>query len=91
MATARASVADIRPWQLGQPREQLSPPTLSRANVIFLEQLSLSAALPCGRHYFSPHKWLPKIADFRDTAALSFCFEGVKNEIQNTMVYEIEL
>ena len=37
-----------------------SPPQLSRANVVFLEQLSFSAALPCGRHYFSPHKMAAK-------------------------------
>ena len=37
-----------------------SPPQLSRANVIVLEQLSFSAALPCGRHYFSPHKMAAK-------------------------------
>ena len=30
MATAHASVADIRPWQLGQPREQLHPQAESR-------------------------------------------------------------
>ena len=29
---------------------------LSRANVAFVEQLSFPAALPCGRHYFSPNK-----------------------------------
>ena len=33
-----------------------SPLELSRENVVFLEQLSFYAALPCGRHYFSPHK-----------------------------------
>ena len=47
-----------------------SPPRLSRANVFFLEQLTFSAALPCGRHYFSHTKWLPIITDYRDTAAL---------------------
>ena len=26
-------------------------------------------ALPCGSHYFSHTKWLPKITDYRDTAA----------------------
>ena len=48
MAIARASVANIRPWQLRQPREQLRCPS-------WVEQLSFSAVLPCGRHYF-PHK-----------------------------------
>ena len=33
---------------------------LSRVNVVFLEQLSISAALPCGRHYFSPHEMATK-------------------------------
>ena len=47
-----------------------SPPQLSRANIIFLEQSSFSAALPCGRHYIPHTKWLPKITDYRDTAAL---------------------
>ena len=37
-----------------------SPAKLSRENVFFLEQLSFSAALPYGRHYFSHTKWLPK-------------------------------
>ena len=37
-----------------------SPPKMSRENVVFLEQLSFSAALPCGRHYFSPHKMAAK-------------------------------
>ena len=34
-----------------------------RAIVVFF-------ALPSGRHYFSHTKWLPKITDYRDTAAL---------------------
>ena len=37
-----------------------SPPQPSRANIVFLEQLSFSAALPSGRHYFSPHKMAAK-------------------------------
>ena len=37
-----------------------SAPQLSRANVIFLKQLLFTAALPCGRHYFSPHKMAAK-------------------------------
>ena len=65
MATAHASVADIRPWQLGQPREQLHYPS-------WVEKMSFSAALPCGRHYFSPHKMAAKITNYRDTAALKF-------------------
>ena len=48
-----------------------SPPQLSRANVIFLEHLSFSVALPCGHQYFSHTKWLPKLTDYRDTAALT--------------------
>ena len=48
-----------------------SLPQLSRANVVFLEQLLFSTALPCGRHYFSHTKWLPKITNYRDTAALN--------------------
>ena len=47
-----------------------SLPKLSRANVVFLEHLSFSAALPYGRHYFPHTKWLPKITDYHDTAAL---------------------
>ena len=39
MATDRASVADIRPWQLGQPRKQLRPPRR-------IEQMSFSAVCP---------------------------------------------
>ena len=39
----------------------------------FLEKLSFSAGLPCGRHYFPHIKWLPKITDYRDTAALRLC------------------
>ena len=53
MATASASVADIRPWQLSQPREQLRRPS-------WVEQVSFSAVLPCGRHYYSPHKMAEK-------------------------------
>ena len=37
-----------------------SPAKLSRENVVFLEQVSFSASLPCGRHYFSPHKMAAK-------------------------------
>ena len=37
-----------------------SPPKLSRANVIFLQRMSFSAAFPCGRYYFSPHKMADK-------------------------------
>ena len=37
-----------------------SPAKLSREKVVFLEQLSFSAALSCGRHYFSPHKMAAK-------------------------------
>ena len=33
-----------------------SPSKLSRVIVVFLEQLSFSAAVPCGRHYFSHHR-----------------------------------
>ena len=53
MATAHASVADITPWQLGQPREQLHRPS-------WVEKMSFSAALPCGHHYVSPHKMAAK-------------------------------
>ena len=35
-------------------------PKPCRANVIFLEQLSFSAAFPLGRHCFSPHKMAAK-------------------------------
>ena len=48
MAIARANVVGTGPWQLGQPRKQLHRPG-------WVEQISFSAALPCGRHYFSPH------------------------------------
>ena len=81
MATARASVADIR-----QSAARIaSPPQLSRANVVFLEQLLFSAALPCGRHYFSHTKWLPKITDYRDTAALSLA----NDFLQRTLMFQI--
>ena len=36
----------------------------------FPRAIVISAALRCGRHYFSHTKWLPKITDYRDTAAL---------------------
>ena len=70
MATACASVADIRPWQLGQPREELHHPRR-------VEQKSFSSR-KCRFPWPSlvaaiifPHtKWLPKITDYRDTAAL---------------------
>ena len=59
-ATARANVADIK-TTTGRSAAQITlPPKLSLANVVFLEQLSFSAALPCGRHYFSPHKMAAK-------------------------------
>ena len=57
MAIVSANVADIRPWQLGQRREQLHRPS-------WVEQMPFSsmfsAALPCSRHYFSPHKMAAK-------------------------------
>ena len=53
MAIVRANVADIRPWQLGQPREQLHRP--SRIEQMPFSSM-FSAALPCSRHYFSPRK-----------------------------------
>ena len=62
MAAAHASVADIRPWKFSQPCEQLRRPR-------WVEQMSFSAALPGGRHYFSPHKMAEKITDYRYTAA----------------------
>ena len=39
MVTDHASVADIRPWQLGQPRKQLRPPRR-------IEQMSFSVVCP---------------------------------------------
>ena len=69
MATAHASVANIRPWQLGQPREQLH-----RGR--WVEKMSFSSIYcrflrPClVAALFSPTKWLPKITEYRDTAAL---------------------
>ena len=60
MATARAIVADIRPWQLRSAARTASPPKLSRENVVFLQKMSFSAAFSCGRHYFSPHKMVAK-------------------------------
>ena len=33
---------------------------LGRENVVFLQKMSFSAAFPCGRHYFSPHKMAAK-------------------------------
>ena len=73
MATARASVADIRSWLLGQPREQLHRPTwvaqMSFSSRKFrFPRPSLVAAI------IFPHtKWLPKITYYRDTAALRRC------------------
>ena len=71
MATAHASVADIRPWQLGQPREQLHHPS-------WVEKMSFSSSNCCFPRpclvaaIIFPHtKWLPKITDYRDTAALN--------------------
>ena len=71
MATAHASVADITPWQLGQPRAQLHPPSC-------VEKMSFSSSncrfpRPClvAAIIFSHTKWLPKITDYRDTAALT--------------------
>ena len=68
MATARASVADVRPWrQLGQPRKDLSRPRP-------VEQMSFSAVLPpTVVAIIFPHtKWLKKITDYRGTADWSF-------------------
>ena len=48
-----------------------SPPQLSRENVVFLEQLSFSAALLVAAIIFPHTKWLPKITDYRGTAALT--------------------
>ena len=50
-----------------------SPPQLSRANVVFLKQLSFSAALPVVAIIFPHTEWLSKITDYRDTAALRAC------------------
>ena len=70
MATAHTSVADITPWQLGQPREQLHWPS-------WVEKMSFSSSnrrfpRPClvAAIIFPHTKWLPKITDYRDTAAL---------------------
>ena len=71
MATAHASVADIRSWQLGQPREQLHRPS-------WVAQMSFSSRKCCFPRpslvaaIIFPHtKWLPKITDYHDTAALN--------------------
>ena len=50
-ATQLPRTSCCRPWQLGQPCEQLCQPRR-------VEQMSFSAVLPGGRHYFSPHKML---------------------------------
>ena len=71
ISTARASIANIRPWQLRQPREQLRCPN-------WVEHLSFSAVLPCGRHYFPHTKWLTKIANYRDTVALKLVYSESK-------------
>ena len=70
MATARASVAAIRPWQLDQPREQLHRPS-------WVELMSFFSSIcrslrPClvAANIFLHTKWPPKITDYRDTAAL---------------------
>ena len=77
MATAHASVADIRSWQLGQPREQLHHPS-------WVAQMSFSSRKCCFPRpslvaaIIFPHaKWLPKITDYRDTAALITCLNGI--------------
>ena len=49
-----------------------SPPQLGRANVIFLEQLSFSRPCLVAAIIFPHTKWLPKITDYRDTAALIY-------------------
>ena len=49
MATARSSAAV--PVSSVSRATTASPPQLSRVNVVFLEQWSFSATLPCGRHY----------------------------------------
>ena len=72
MAIAHASVGAIRPGQLGQPRKQLHRPS-------WVEKMSFSSST-CRDHFpqpcpvaaiIFPHtQWLPKITDYRDTAAL---------------------
>ena len=49
-----------------------SPPKLSRENVVFLEQLSFPRPCLVAAIIFPHTKWLPKITDYRDTAALKF-------------------
>ena len=65
-----------------------SPPKLSRANVVFLQKMLFSAAFPSGRHYFSHTKWLPKITDYRDAAALK---KIVKVQHHSCLTFKIEL
>ena len=72
MATAHASVADIRPWQLGKSHEQFHRPssaeqmafTSSNPHCCFLRPCLVAAII------FPHTKWLPKITNYCDTAAL---------------------
>ena len=45
IATARASVADIRPWQLRKPREQLHHPSYQSSNCRFLRPCLVAAII----------------------------------------------
>ena len=60
MAAAHASVAGHQTMAARSAARTASPPKLSRENVVFLEQLLFSVALPYGRHYFSSHKMAAK-------------------------------
>ena len=73
MATARASVADIRPYQLGQPREQLHCPAESRKCRFPSRKCRFPGPSLVATIIFPHTKWLPKITDFPDTAALRKC------------------
>ena len=55
------------------------------SNVIFLKQLLFSAAFPCGRHYFSPHKMAAK--NHRLSWHCRFKIALVRNILKWTMIY----
>ena len=77
MATARASVADIRSWQLGQPREQLHRPSRVAQMSFSWRKCCFSRPSLVAASIFPHTKWLPKITVYRDTAALKFLWKRI--------------
>ena len=73
MATARANVADIGPWQLGHLANNFTGQANS-SKYRFLRPCLVAAII------FPNTKWLPKITDYRDTAALKGKFSPIMTE-----------